>query len=243
MDQTHDENRLISHSTTLSALSRREAPRRALRPRADEIGRGAPAPDRAAPGPGARGVHGARAAAGLLAASTPTRATSLLLRLARDGSPPSTCSRGQGGPSGIVGVREPPSFGISTIHLRGGPPRQRGGGRLVGSELGGGEGGARARGPRGGGVLSDSWSTSARGTRSKHSPAIYRRSTTSSSSTGAKVLYPRLLAILEPRLTKGALVVADNADDSPEFLRYVRDPANGYLSIPFADDVVCRCGL
>ena len=36
---------------------------------------------------------------------------------------------------------------------------------------------------------------------------------------------------------KGAIVVADNADDSPEFLAYVRDPANGYLSVPFADDV------
>jgi hypothetical protein len=32
-------------------------------------------------------------------------------------------------------------------------------------------------------------------------------------------------------------VVADNADDSPEYLAYVRDPANGYVSTAFGEDV------
>jgi predicted O-methyltransferase YrrM len=54
---------------------------------------------------------------------------------------------------------------------------------------------------------------------------------------GAKNLYPRVLALLEPRLRPGALVVADNANYCPEYLRRVRDPASGYLSIPFAEDV------
>jgi predicted O-methyltransferase YrrM len=54
---------------------------------------------------------------------------------------------------------------------------------------------------------------------------------------GAKVLYPKILALLEPRLAKGALVIADNADHSPAFLAHVRDIAKGYLSVPFADDV------
>jgi predicted O-methyltransferase YrrM len=54
---------------------------------------------------------------------------------------------------------------------------------------------------------------------------------------GAKVLYPRILALLEPRLSQGALIVADNADRSPEYLTHVRNPANGYLSLPFASDV------
>lgn len=54
---------------------------------------------------------------------------------------------------------------------------------------------------------------------------------------GAKVLYPRILSIVESKLRSGALVLADNADHNPEFLAYVRDPSNGYLSVPFADDV------
>lgn len=54
---------------------------------------------------------------------------------------------------------------------------------------------------------------------------------------GAKGLYPRVLALLEPRLRPGALVVADNADRCAEYLARVRDPATGYLSIPFAGDV------
>jgi len=31
--------------------------------------------------------------------------------------------------------------------------------------------------------------------------------------------------------------VADNADDSPEYLERVRSPASGYLSTSFCDDV------
>ncbi|HEX7667194.1 MAG TPA: class I SAM-dependent methyltransferase [Polyangiaceae bacterium] len=54
---------------------------------------------------------------------------------------------------------------------------------------------------------------------------------------GAKVLYPKILKLVEPRLSKTALIVADNADDSPEYLATVRDPKNGYLSLPFASDV------
>jgi predicted O-methyltransferase YrrM len=54
---------------------------------------------------------------------------------------------------------------------------------------------------------------------------------------GAKALYPEVLAIVESRLQPGAFVIADNADYSPDYLAYVRDPANGYLSVPFGDDV------
>ena len=54
---------------------------------------------------------------------------------------------------------------------------------------------------------------------------------------GAKGLYPSILALLEGRLRKGALIVADNADWSPEYLAKVRAPAQGYLSVPFAEDV------
>jgi predicted O-methyltransferase YrrM len=54
---------------------------------------------------------------------------------------------------------------------------------------------------------------------------------------GAKGLYPAILALLEERLRPGALIVADNADWSPEYLERVRSPAQGYMSVPFADDV------
>lgn len=54
---------------------------------------------------------------------------------------------------------------------------------------------------------------------------------------GAKVLYPRILSLVEGRLHAGSLVLADNADHNPAFLAYVRDPQNGYVSVPFGDDV------
>ncbi|MET0411311.1 MAG: O-methyltransferase [Polyangiaceae bacterium] len=54
---------------------------------------------------------------------------------------------------------------------------------------------------------------------------------------GHKALYPEILRLLEPHLRPGALVIADNADDSPDYLAHVRAPASGYLSIPFAEDV------
>lgn len=54
---------------------------------------------------------------------------------------------------------------------------------------------------------------------------------------GAKGLYPDILGLLEPHLRPGALVLADNADWSQEYLARVRSPAEGYLSVPFAEDV------
>jgi hypothetical protein len=38
-------------------------------------------------------------------------------------------------------------------------------------------------------------------------------------------------------LRGGALIVADNADDSPEYLARVRSASGDYISVPFADDV------
>ena len=54
---------------------------------------------------------------------------------------------------------------------------------------------------------------------------------------GAKSLYPEILTMLESRLQPGALIVADNADMSPDYLKRVRAPGNGYMSVPFAEDV------
>ncbi|MET2828697.1 O-methyltransferase [Mesorhizobium shangrilense] len=54
---------------------------------------------------------------------------------------------------------------------------------------------------------------------------------------GAKALYPEILSLVESRLRPGALVIADNADFSPEYLERVRSPASGYMSTPFGEDV------
>ncbi|RVD75717.1 O-methyltransferase [Pseudomonas koreensis] len=54
---------------------------------------------------------------------------------------------------------------------------------------------------------------------------------------GAKALYGDVLLLVEQHLKPGALVVADNTNYCPEYLAYVRAPQNGYLSVPFADDI------
>ncbi len=54
---------------------------------------------------------------------------------------------------------------------------------------------------------------------------------------GAKAIYGEILSLVENRLRPGALVVADNADHSPDYLAHVRAAGNGYLSIPCGEDV------
>ena len=54
---------------------------------------------------------------------------------------------------------------------------------------------------------------------------------------GAKALYPEILALITPHLKPGSLVIADDADMSPEYLAQVRNPQAGWLSIPFTNDV------
>ena len=54
---------------------------------------------------------------------------------------------------------------------------------------------------------------------------------------GAKPLYPEVLGLVESRLKPGALIVADDADKSPDYLARVRSPAQGYMSVPFGEDV------
>jgi predicted O-methyltransferase YrrM len=53
---------------------------------------------------------------------------------------------------------------------------------------------------------------------------------------GWKDLCLPVLRLLEPRLAPGALVVADDVDSHAsmaDYLAYVRDPANGYVTIAF----------
>jgi predicted O-methyltransferase YrrM len=53
---------------------------------------------------------------------------------------------------------------------------------------------------------------------------------------GWKELYLPVIKLLEPRLSTGALVVADNTEmaDARPYLDYVRNAENGYVSVNFA---------
>jgi predicted O-methyltransferase YrrM len=52
---------------------------------------------------------------------------------------------------------------------------------------------------------------------------------------GWKDLYLPVLHLLEPKLAPGALVAADDTTFTTmaDYLKYVRDPANGYVSVAF----------
>jgi predicted O-methyltransferase YrrM len=126
------------------------------------------------------------------------------------------------------------SFGISTLHLAA-ALRDNGGGRLITSEFEPSKA-AHARENFVAGGLSDlieiregdALETLARDLPEQIDLVLL---------DGAKGLYPAILMLVEKRLRPGALIVADNADWSPEYLARVRSPANGYMSVPFTNDV------
>jgi predicted O-methyltransferase YrrM len=45
------------------------------------------------------------------------------------------------------------------------------------------------------------------------------------------------LALVEDRLRPGAVILADNADYCPGYLAYVSATGNGYITLPFTDEV------
>ena len=126
------------------------------------------------------------------------------------------------------------SFGISTLHLAA-ALRDNGGGRLITSEFEPSKA-ARARANLTAGGLIDLVEIregDALQTLSADLPATIDLVLLD----GAKGLYPDILDLLEKHLRPGALIVADNADFSPDYLARVRSPAKGYLSVPFGEDV------
>ncbi|APR78808.1 O-methyltransferase [Minicystis rosea] len=126
------------------------------------------------------------------------------------------------------------SFGISTIHLAA-ALRDNGGGHLVGSELEPSKAAvARANLTEAGlADLVDVREGDALETLSRDLP----ESIDLVLLDGHKPLYPRILDLVEPRLRKGACLVADNVDASPDYVTRVRAAGGRYLSVPFADDV------
>jgi predicted O-methyltransferase YrrM len=126
------------------------------------------------------------------------------------------------------------SFGLSTLHLAA-ALKDNGGGRVIGSEFEAAKV-AQAREnllAAGLGEFVEIREGDATETLARDLPTTVDLLLLD----GAKVLYPRILELVAPRFRAGSLVVADNADQNPEFLAHVRDPAHGYLSVPFADDV------
>ena len=126
------------------------------------------------------------------------------------------------------------SFGLSTLHLAA-ALRDNGGGRLITSEFEPSKV-ARARDNLAAGGLADlveiregdALETLASGLPDTIDLVLL---------DGAKSLYMEILALVEGRLRPGAVIIADNADHCPEYLEHVRRPDNGYLSMPFTDEV------
>ncbi|CAN5915633.1 class I SAM-dependent methyltransferase [soil metagenome] len=126
------------------------------------------------------------------------------------------------------------SFGISTLHLAA-ALRDNGGGRLITSEFEPSKVARAQANIEAGGLADlveiragDALSTLARDLPESIDLLLL---------DGAKGLYPAILTLVENRLHPGALILADNADWSPDYLTRVRSAAQGYLSVALAEDV------
>ncbi|MDE1169334.1 MAG: class I SAM-dependent methyltransferase [Pseudomonas sp.] len=126
------------------------------------------------------------------------------------------------------------SFGLSTLHLAA-ALRDNGGGVLIGSEFEPSKV-ALARQHFVDGGVSDL-------VQIREGDALVTLATDLPASVdlllldGAKALYGDVLQLIEKHLRPGALVIADNTDYCPDYLAHVRAPQNGYVSVPFADDI------
>ena len=126
------------------------------------------------------------------------------------------------------------SFGISTLHLAA-ALKDNGGGQLITSEFEPSKV-ARARANLTAGGLIDL--VEIREGDALHTLSVGLPDTIDLLLLdGAKALYPDILSLVESHLRPGAFIVADNADDSPDYLARIRAPASGYMSMPFGEDV------
>jgi predicted O-methyltransferase YrrM len=126
------------------------------------------------------------------------------------------------------------SFGISTLHLAA-ALRDNGGGRLITSEFEPSKVERARRNIEAGGFsdlvelrAGDALETLAKDLPERVDLVLL---------DGAKALYSRILALIEPRLSPGAWVIADNADWNPQYLASMRAAQGPYASVPFASDV------
>jgi predicted O-methyltransferase YrrM len=136
------------------------------------------------------------------------------------------------------------SFGISTIHLAA-AVRDNGSGGVISTELNAAKA-AQARANLAEAGLSD-WVTILLGD-ARQTLATIDAPVGFVLLDGWKNLYLPVLQLLEPRLTPGTLILADDtvsmAEEMPDYLAYIRDPAHGYVSIPFPEsdglEITCR---
>ncbi len=122
------------------------------------------------------------------------------------------------------------SFGISTIHLAC-ALRDGGGGHLIGSEL------EPTKARRAQANLNDAGLADLVEIRIGDALETLKDSIDGDVDLlfldGAFSLYLPVLKLLEPHLSNGAVVIGDNAlQQSGGYLDYVRNPGNGYLSLP-----------
>lgn len=121
------------------------------------------------------------------------------------------------------------SMGISTLHLAA-ALRDMGGGQLIGTELEPGKA-ARARANVEAAGLADL--VEIRVGDARETLADLGGTVDLVLLDGAFSLYLPILRLLEPHLETGTPILAENAfDHDNEYLAYVRNPANGYLSQP-----------
>jgi predicted O-methyltransferase YrrM len=126
------------------------------------------------------------------------------------------------------------SFGVSTLHLAA-ALRDNGGGKLITTEFEPTKI-ARARANIAAGGLADLVEIregNALETLAQDLP----QSIDFVLLDGAKGLYPDILSLVDERLRLGALIVADNANWSPDYLARVRSPDQSYMSVPFPQDI------
>jgi predicted O-methyltransferase YrrM len=123
------------------------------------------------------------------------------------------------------------SFGISTIYLAA-AAHDRGAGRVITTELHPGKA-ERARG-----YIAEAGLTELVDLRVGDALETLKglpRDVSLAFLDGWKELYLPLLRTIEPALQPGAVVIADDLDLFPDalkpYLAYVRDPANGYVSV------------
>jgi predicted O-methyltransferase YrrM len=125
------------------------------------------------------------------------------------------------------------SFGVSTIHLAA-AVKDNGGGKVTSTEAESSKV-IRARENLANAGLAQ-WADILEGdaleTLSSHAPpaidALFL--------DGAKPLYPQVFALLEPQLRVGGLVIADNAEGSPDYLAEIRNDPR-YCSVRIREDV------
>ena len=126
------------------------------------------------------------------------------------------------------------SFGISTLHLAA-ALRDNGGGKLITTEFEATKI-ARARANIAASGLAD-LAEVREGDALETLAQSLPQSIDFVLLDGAKGLYPDILSLVEERLRVGALIVADNAHWSPDYVTRVRSPGQGYMSVPYAEDI------